>query len=587
MTNTALKMKELESKERVANKDRDLKEREFKHKRTMDILGSVGKGISSLFTFGKGGAVATAKHNDPAFYKNYVKDLDTFTNLTTFVRQGNEFYGGRYQGSIYYSTVDGKRTVSIAHAVPGLACIKWIPSIGNIADNARDIPQMPINQILMRTKEQVLKSNSRSNVPYEAADLGLNFLATGSIMTAIGEFEKILLVCQTYKADNAYYASTLLKGLGISDPGQWVNHLPEARQDLLLLKKRFNSALVAPAGLSLYKKWAYLATLWIKDAETTPNNIYTAMAQLYLQLNNTGDAVEAITPNRNSPALFYDQISTMIQAIAENPDYQAMYADLRSAFSDLLQLDESFDGNASIIESYDHDALEQLANLQTLPVVYTDEASAVSINAASVSVHQTDTGYLYQGLTTADLGIKFSYDTSEQNVSPVMPLDDIKSGQILNFHIDKITGDTILDATRWRIIYESAGAGENVQNFRVTSSDTAVAVCIFITGHTKAPGTFSAHFTYVGTDFINPNTFGDGIAFLQDYSLASSFDWMPLIRYHYINGSTNNIVDNVMSLGNVCHLVPVSSENLKRLNQVCVLSEFYIDTQAFKVSPGK
>lgn len=592
MTGTALKNREIKSRERIANKDRELKEKEFKHKQIMDVVGA-GANVAKLFIPGmKGASLVTSalKANDPSFYKAYIQDLDKFTNLTTWLRLGYENYDGVLNAIDRRNTSNFSRVSMVSINTPGIAVIHWTPTIGSGSDDKQTLSMTPMNQILQRTKEQVLKSNSRSNVPYEAADLGLNFLATGSIITAIAEFERLTLVAQTYKADNQYYNSDAITALdAVAD--DWINNLPDARKYLLLLKKRFNSAIVAPSGLNYYKKLLYLATMWVKDSEANPAQIYTAVTDAFWKLNEDGSALIAQSPERDSPETFYNQISSLIQAIAENPDYVDMYADLRSAFgSNIFQLEESFNEDASIVENYDAYAIEQIANICTLPVTYAaDDAQIMRPLLDSINVYQSDTGFLYQGEENLfnEQGPRFrafDEDFGEPALYTYAKYLSDSVPHVLNFHKDNITGDDVLDASRWHFIVAAQRSlvDEGQTEFRIGSCDVAVCSCITI--HSR--NSLGTHiWNQVGSYMLMPRDIAAYVSMDEHLAAASTFDWMPLNTVIY-NDVPSTGLDRyfIRTYGEVQHAIKFPIANIKNMNNVCVLSEMYIDTSEFKMS---
>lgn len=577
MTKTALENKAIKSKERIADKDRALEEKIFKHKKGMDVANILTGGLLSLFKGGKG-----AKRNGPEFYKNYVKDIDKFTNLSTWVRLGDEMYQGKYHGFHSIAAGTGNITLVSKAATPGIAVTHWEPTIGQISSGSNDLSETPINQILMRTKEQVLKSNSRSNVPYEASDLGYNFLATASILLAICEYEKLVTLCQTYRADNSYYARRYLVALGVGNPDNWMNHLADAQQALVLLKKRFNSALVAPADLSLYKKYVYLGTAWMKDSETEPASIYTFSANHYLKLSNDTSTLEPVLPNRATPEAFATQINAMIQVIAENPDFQAMYADLRSAFTNLLSIDENHDSNAKLDATYDSMGIEQMANMQTAPILYNDTFEAGIPTSESLTIRQDDNGYIYQGASVSSQGVELKFPASEMSGVPTSGIMHYyNTNHLFNFHKDNITGDDVLDISRWHLLAKTARMGVEDESFylRFESSDVALATDITYTVLGQAAGSAFAETKLGGSLILCTDTtsgqYGDLIDTLE---MALAFDWHPLVTFAVQTASTLMY----RTFGDVQHLVSVGPENIKSLNKVCVLSEFYLDSPAFK-----
>jgi len=531
MTKTALENKKLTQEKELAEKElqmkdrhhsEDLKERKKQRyfnllpKPSTNILGALAPKGGMVVTFDHGKPIA--RHNDPIWYKQYVQDLDKFTNLSTWNRLGTYKLPNTFSVLINSSGVTETRDQDAA----GIMVFHWEPSLGGAYDG--DITRLPINQILMRTKEQVLKSNSRSNVPYEAADLGLNFIAAGNILLGITEFERAILIAQTYEADNSYYARDYLTALGM-DANDFLTNLTDARKYLILLKRRFNSAIVAPKGLAYYAKLMYLGSSWIADSSLSPCAVYAFKCNHYLKLNDDGSGLTNITPARTVQTI-YEQLSNMIQVIAENADYISMFADLRSAFADnLLTLDENFDENAKIVVNTSDDAREQVVNIEVVPAYFTDDSYASGLILASLNVKQTDSGFLYQGIDENDIGMKFQIAVEDFPSTPVNCKTWIdyanKREKYINLYSES-NGDKILDSTRFKFTTTDAVL-DNVSSlvdFKIKTSDIAVVVSYDIYTHKNK--IYEASTTYFSTS--------DGRN-MDIISQLSQFDWAPITSF--------------------------------------------------------
>lgn len=593
MTNTAIKALEAKiaaEKNDIERKklEQDLKRLKFEEKkankdRRARLVGQLFSPVGNVIG-------AAIKKQDPEWYKRYLTNLDQYTNVATYHRLG-------LPTSINEGTSSKKES-----SFPVIAVTHINPSLGG-QDPSIPVSQFPINQILMRMKEQVLKSNSRSNVPYEASDLGYNLLATASIMASICDALRAYYISQWYSATNSVVPVGLLKALGW-DPDNVIRNRADFRKTLQLIIRRFNSACVAPSELTLYKRWIYLSSNVFKDSDIEPYQLFAYHFDWLWQLSNDGSKLEVVyTEHTDTVATWYKRVSGMIQRISENPDFIAMYADLRSAFhDDIYQLDPVINEDYNFEPSFDKMAREQWHNIRTLPIV----ASTISkvthqpdyMSVVSGEVNQTNEGFLFQGATTGPK--KLTYQVPLPHNSSVT-IDNFKTAlsrfyaydtgaQCFDLYADKIDGDQILDATRFTPMgdfeLETFTDQSNNKsyifkmNIRSCGTEIAVGTDVYRCAPTAEDGPQMLKFKVGSIISLVYNTSPSDyyLYILQTGAAASGFDWFYPIVATY-TGGTNDIQ---MTFQEVGHPFDVANPTLAKINEACVLSEFYINSQAFK-----
>lgn len=468
MTKTAIENKKIETQKGMQDKELAWKSKENRKDRIHKYI-QTGATIAGTLMAGK------LKKNDPAWYKRYLPDLSKFTNIPTYRRLGVPFPNASYTSAGLGSEKNA--------AIPGILTIYYDNTVGPQSPNINEIPMNAVNQILMRSKEQVLKSNSRSSVNWEAADLGLNLFATASIITMLGEYKRLILCAQTYSATNAYEGLGFLSAYGMSDAvaAKFISELATHRKNYIILARRFNNAIVAPADLSLFMRKWYLATnVFADNTDKTRPQLYWFISNGAYELSDDGSKLlyagklPLVSPDSSIVTSTYNFISGLINAIVENPDFQEMYADLRSAFGDrILKVDESLDENAII--DYNIEALnrEQIRNLKTLPLIARgSEGDIIACERGSgqMNIVSDVTGYLYQGVKGTTLTRNYTLtcaDASEAGAA-LKCINHQYSGnssrqELYNVaELSSVNGDTVLDITRFKFMAEASHAAPDI-----------------------------------------------------------------------------------------------------------------------------
>lgn len=579
MTRTALENKKLEQEDRHFKEDQRFRRDENKKDRIVKgVTGIFGPTIKAASALRPGSMMSRITRQDPEWYKQYLHDLDKFTNVATYHRLGTT------------NLRAVNKTASTRLAIPALAVAHLVPTIGPSYGEDTVLSQSSINQILMRTKEQVLKSNSRSSVPYEASDLGLNLIATTSIVEMIAEAERALYAAQTYRARNAYFASTILTQLGW-EASSVLDHLPQFRQYISQILRRFNSACVTPQEFALRKRWQYLGSVILKDSETEPYQMMAYVFDYYYRLNADGSGLDAVhRPGLYTPLKWYNAVSDAIQRLSENPDFQSMYADLRSAMDGrLLELEEIVSENGSIEPTYDPSFREQWANLETVPAFFESgdgEFFGIPFIDTQLAITQNSAGFLRQG--TVGKGLVSTLELPDYKAGAARTLLPAKvaayhgpdSQKSMNLHKDDVTGDDILDSTRFNVtVVAESSPDPNSPTFTFTLTDYGTEIVADIqttrmgsNGSLISQYIYTSYFTDSSTSYI-----GDRY-FLESFSDVTAFDWFPMVELHDISNA--GLRDYYFS--EFTHPFDMDRKTLKNLNDACLLSLFYLDTDVFK-----
>lgn len=585
------KEKERKSKEQIeANKLKDNeKQREFEKGENKK------KNITNLVTGGLKMFKLAPKLNDPAYYKKFIKELDRYVNLPVYQRLGIEPWSPDFIA---------KGKAANRARVPGIMRIDWIPSIGYQSSSATQW-QTPINQGLARTKEQILKSNSRSNVSYEGADIGLNLFCTADIFTLTLTIEQALRAYQTYKGDNAYLAKALITAM-LVDYDDLVGNVADYRKRLIAIKTRINSSIVAPADISLYARRLYIAGNIFVDREGDKiKQIYFYHQVHYHALSNTGANTSVLEHNvpKTLNELF-QYLELMISRIVDNPDFVEMYADLRSAVSNLISMDTNFGADDTLAFNYDENNRQQIHNIKTWPLIqYGDYESEIISSHWHIGIDSN--GYLYQGSSSPgdrDILVPQGSGMSEAQIKNIgawlelnftraaLSNDNVKDKHLFDcFGTKEITGDDMLEITRGTFTIQRPilSGGYLYCVIEDSSSEFFTGYKIYTieendTLHKYDGSTHMLSITSSTTDGPIPQDFAYFVA------LYTKFDWAPMTTCYKLTTNSEavtNLRNAEVQFANVSDLdqsFTISDNDLLQLNQACILSECYLDTGEFK-----
>lgn len=601
MTKTALANKELAekaalrySKESIAQKDRASREDiAAKDRKSAEKMGH-WKNVASVTSAGigavgkaAGAMVGAGIANDPAWYKKYPIDLDKFVNVPSYQRLGATTY--------QFNGVAGNKPIS------GICVADWYPTIGAQKINSSgvlvDIVTNPINAILQRSKEQVLKLNSRSSVSWEAGDLGYNLIASSQIAAMIFDLRRVLCAALTYSGTNAYFGDTMIAAMGYT-PKQIRASLSDIKAQLELLTVRFNHSVVTPTSLSLTERWVYLNNVVMRDRAIEP-----AQTMFYRQLtayclSDDGSKLEgvALMTKRKDIYSYFDFVNLCITRITDNADFTEMYQDLRAAFGkDIYQI-PSLPMDAVLAFSDDVLNRNQWHNIVTLPSLSYTWMGASSLQPSN-DIQQDPSGYLYQSGGTVTAGIlpcTFVSDTTPATTTGYLSLLNeyysLDNHRLINGYDHDVNGDFILDATRFQI-FGSVGAytDESHTAFYVSNSGTEIIGKLhFFTEPTTNPDTQVLRgdlvictvngltIAQVATAF---GTFSKGSSFMSNLVTHSEFDWNPIVTFCLTDSTGANY--HWGPIGDLATCFEVSSKTLANINNACVLSEFYLDSSTF------
>lgn len=556
MTKTGIEFAKMEHEKELQGEKFEHETEENRKKNRASIIGAA---IGAV-----GRTVPALVKQDAAWYKQYIENLDVFGHLPTFNRLGDvpttHYLFGKYSG--YH------------RAIPGIMVFDYESSIGSQnATSFSGLRDNPLNQVLMRTKSQVLKLNSRSNVSWEAADLGLNVLASAEILTAILELRRAIEIYYTYSVTNKYLAESLVTALGWSF-SDMSNHIADYKEAYEVLRKRFNADIVAPTELTLYARKHFLATHIFVDSPSKHAQIYVYNKRggSYLVLNAAGDTLEPTTFAKTTISAYQAAVSNAIGNLTENPDFIEMYSDLRHAVRSgklvTLQLEPQ---GKEVDLIYSAEVIGQIQNIITLPIT----ASSGWIQEGQ-KVFSCANGYLYQGTsvtTTSTDGKGQTWTTTDTGIiNAVTNLNNSYDRFLYRFTEKSNNVDGALVNSRMMFYPEfetfTQSGGGTACRAKIVSTGTEIVVNLRVRVKYSSSGSI-----YDGGANIGTFTYVSGLSNLNAVSsYLSVFDWHPMVNFY-------DSTFDVQPHGDVDKIFVMSRDDLDKLHEVSVMSLFYLNVK--------
>nr|UVJ88916.1 putative capsid protein [Picobirnavirus sp.] len=513
---------------------------------------------------------------DPEWYKQFVKDLNKFTNLNVFYRLGE--------------AVDDEdhplfKSNSVQQRVPGVMSINFIPSIGSQERLQSAVALSDSQQSFNMFLTQMRKLNSRVG-EYEPTEIGLALNCTVDLASMIERVGWALKVAITFDGENRYIGDGLLLAAGF-DADDIRTNRAKYLQEHDILVAQFNSNIVIPVDLSILKRRVWMHNLILKDCGSRRSQLYIFKQMFYHvfdDVNNGTNVYEMpLSGQVISLSTFISQIKIRYEAILNSPTLTVMYSDMRAAFED-SKLFKLYNVNStdecSFVES--DEIMQQIHNLDTAYNLYDITAY---VNPNSIKLHTSTDGYLYQGTeTSARTGISITYEDTSINVFNKAAESGYINGskKFMNFYQEPeyITGDDILVSTRLMSIPHFEQEGDNViAYYTTTGTEVVFNMTIYdILANNNSGITFNA--TPIYKYYIDASL-DDYEKILVASSLVSTFNEHPIIFYLTGPLASTPIIKDFFTFGEVENYLTISNSNLTQLHKACVMSEYYVDIDNF------
>lgn len=579
MTRAAIAAADRKSKETIADKDRAAREVIEKRKHGLEEKRLNVDRVSSAAKATKDLVGAAKLFNHPEWYKKFGSDQYT-AQLPTYNRVGLET-------ALHFLSDNNQTNNNLVwsgqRVVPGIMVIEYYPTLPNQQYSSNGYKFSPVNVGLARFMSELRKMNSRIG-DYDASDFGLYWYAAVDYLWLIQRTRTAIEAYNTYFIDNAYYARALIKALGFDD-SNFIAHIAEFKYLIDRHINTFNSSIVLPMNLTFIQRRAWLARAIVKDHKSSVSQLY-----IFRQLKLGVLSEDEGSVNYQGPTVFNNwnltttenTLNTMLSRLTNSVGMQTMMADLRAGIpeSNFIKL-ESLDASKTIDFIEGDYELEQIHNLQTLPVFANDSTGAfnpVSPDNSTINIHAMADGFIAQGtpnaaktaLTTP--GIAFNTPDNSQEAG-IIDYATIDRTPFLNFYDDAAGNDDILEATRlrcgWRYDDDNSQIYVGIRGTEVVSHLT-----IYVYTYAKVLNAITLGTYITGSKALDFE--GEACA------LLSRFDWCPIVTFiGYQPVDDNYEYTGFYTFGELDKIVLCNNDNLMLLHEQCSLSLFYVDSKEF------
>lgn len=488
----------------------------------------------------------------------------------------------------------------VSPQIESVLAIDWMPYVGYSADTKSAIS---IAAQEMYTK---VRQAYTGELDADAPDMMMYIMALDSVFTYIGWLKRVYRALSTYSPDNMAFPTALLNASGITDAAAQAQlrrdktRLWQGINELIRMTYRFK----CPAVMDLFNRHYWLSDNVYTDANSTKAQVYVFNLIGVYKLNPL-TPISGDTQSNTAAGLGYAPIPTLTSAdpVAQLLNYgddliaalstwstgytiagylQRAYAETQSFSVALLMQDEL------ITATYSQEVLSQIENVQVLNAFGVEIASstwsqlAVSqsvidnaiVSGNSISVTLSETSSTLQGIQRQLANYKQYVNGGDTAVEPV---------QYVNIHADNPSpADTVI-ATRlhaccaYAPVYNSEGtSSSNITGFTCSFSaatELPVQLRLCVANLTVNSGMLKSSMVVpqVVLGSQGPQTTVTDILARILIARLDFFDWHPLI-YEYMSPYSAQVT--FVLHGDILSISTPSYDQIKNLNDVCVLSEF-------------
>nr|AVX53675.1 putative capsid [Marmot picobirnavirus] len=490
------------------------------------------------------------------------------------------------QDTLFYTAqdTDGKFG-NVQAAIPGVCAIKFAPSIGNVNSETDAV------NIAMRNIYSYVRHANSGHSNYEGPDLMIYLLAMDSVYMYHAYMKRLYGVLLDYTPLNRYYPKALVQAMGANFESLQ-EHMNDLRGYINQYTVRIGSMCV-PNSMSYMARHTWMCEGLYTDSKAAKAQTYFYTPEYFLQLTSPTetDPTNFLTYVGLPKNATFEQLiafgDSLLNPIIINEDMNIMSGDILKAFGaeGIVKVDGIADGYM-VLPMYDSEVLSQIENCRVL---------GGSISGTITQAIAIGTGYLVSDVTLSAQPLEaFGSEALPSNVNAIKDItnlyEDVFNGRkILNFHIDGVTPDAVMVATRG--IFNAYGWNQNGQYIETKSFNCGSEI------YTNAHYAWYQDFVSTGRTQLNekdvgsiammmangdPNTnLNNGInGLLWTANMWSVFDWAPhiLLAYMPFDNSTTAYYHPSTSgiMADYDNYTYLDSVNVGNLNKVALLSEFSV-----------
>lgn len=439
-----------------------------------------------------------------------------------------------------------------AYNMPGFLEIDWAPSVGYSDNNT--------SPISIAAKELYAKVRSKfsGSLDENGPDIIMYMVALDSVFSYIGYLKRIYRALNTYSPLNTMFPDGVLKCMGITAAEAKALRANKTQfwgviNDLISQASKFT----CPDIMDLFNRHYWMSSNVYGDAPTPRAQFYVFNQTHFYLYDDTGSTGGKLTlesvPDSHTVQDYYEFGNAMISALTGSDDAYTINGHLMRAFEG--------SANFTVARLEENELLDSVYVPEVLMQIHNIRTTASSINAESWTITQdpTTNAVLHKptlffglgtqtvvgnALVTADSNLLLDIDATQPSVSDVT----ISSRLCPVFGAVNINDKTI----------EVIGGTEIVWSMSVVYYDTTTSECKSFAMSTLMCAT--------------PNNTAHYQQIMQAVGRLSAFDWHPIVYITFGDGSSTELT--AWPVGDLSNPTPITSDMLKDLHRVCVLSEF-------------
>lgn len=457
-------------------------------------------------------------------------------------------------------------TVQQEFAVPGICCLKTLPSLG-----WSDQPTDPINVAMFQFYSDVRYANS-GHVNYDAPDLMLYIMAMSQVYGYINFLQRAYGTATLYAQKNRYLPDALLRAMNIN-PEDVKANLANFRYAINLLINKAASFYV-PAVMPIFKRHAslyqniYVEGVSIKDQLY----LYSPIGFWKYTLNDTDSSgMLEFQPLPDNATV--DQLITygtdMMSRLTMSEDINIMSGDILKAFGDsgMVKL-QSLPTEYPILPLFDAAVLEQMKNA-TAVGVYGDwnvtQDPTHGFLVFKPTSHLTISGELNYA---SRAGTKITTCLAEDRIMTTQNLDPSPEIVMENTRLMAIGTDYLRDESGSSVTVNLATGSEVISTVQYWYYEAVP------TGwNLSSKGFFSIESVDVGNVEATA-------AYLKRLNVVSNFKFHPFVHVFPFKQSTSNpdafqVAEAFMQF-DVDNYAVLNAEDLRHMHATALMSELYV-----------
>lgn len=445
-----------------------------------------------------------------------------------------------------------KNIPTAAFNMPGFLEIDWAPSVGYSANNT--------SPISIAAKELYAKVRSKfsGSLDENGPDIIMYMVALDSVFSYIGYLKRIYRALNTYSPLNTMFPDGVLKCMGITEIEAKTLRANKTQfwgviNDLISQASKFT----CPDIMDLFNRHYWMNSNVYGDAPTPRAQFYVFNQTHFYQYDEKGETGGQLTlepvPSNHTVQDYYDFGINMIAALTGSDDAYTINGHLMRAFEGSANFTVArLEENELLDSVYVPEVLMQIHNIRTTassiaPSTWTitqDPTTNAVLHKPSLFFGLNNATVTGNAMATADSTLLLDVNANQPTVS------DVTISSRLCPAFGKVD-----DSTK---TIEVFGGTEIVWSMSVVYYDTATSKCKSFAMSTIMCATASniVHYQQI----------------MQAIGRLSAFDWHPIVYVTYSGSEYTEL--NMWPVGDISNPTPITSDMLKDLHRVCVLSEF-------------